>query len=392
MSIRKYFFWVHLTAGSIAGIVILVMCVTGVLLSFEKQIANWAERNVRHVRPAAGHVRQPVGTLVTEAVRGEASAPTSVIWHAEPESTVEIGFGRERSVFVNPYTGERLGEGAVRLRGFFMSVEEVHRWLAAGGEWKPRARATTGAANLLFLFLACSGLYLWWPRSWSASSLRAVTWFRGNLEGKARDFNWHNTIGFWSCVPLIAIVTCSVVMSYPWANNLVYRLTGSPAPTANLNARAVDQKQTRNGAFDPNELNLLCARAENKVPRWQTISLRLPTTPADANAAFTIDAGEGGRPDQRAQLVLRRISGDEVRWEPFSSNSRGRRWRIWMRFTHTGEAFGVIGQAIAGIASLGGVFLVYTGISLAVRRFFAWRARDKSDIRAALSETSCQQE
>ena len=117
---------------------------------------------------------------------------------------------------------------------------------------------------------------------------------------------------------------------------------------------------------------------------WRTISFRLPA-PADANAAFTIDAGEGGRPDQRAQLVLRRNSGDEVRWEPFRSNSRGRRWRTWMRFTHTGEAFGVIGQAIAGAASLGGAFLVYTGILLASRRLFAWRARTRSELPAALT-------
>ena len=390
MSIRKCFFWVHLTAGSIAGIVILTMCVTGVVLSFEKQIANWAERDVRRVRPAVGEVRQPVGTLVSQALQGETSAPTSVIWHAEPESTVEIAFGRERTVFVNPYNGERLGEGAVRLRSFFASVEGVHRWLASDGEWRPRARAVTGAANLLFLFLACSGLYLWWPRIWTANSLKAVTWFRGNLEGKARDFNWHNTIGFWSCIPLIVIVTCSVVMSYPWANNLVYRLSGSPVPTANSSGRPADQKQTR-AALDPNELNLLCARAESKVPVWQTISLRLPTA-ADTNATFTIDAGEGGRPDHRAQLALRRSSGDEVRWEPFSSNSRGRRWRVWMRFTHTGEAFGVLGQAIAGVASLGGVFLVYTGISLALRRFFAWRAREKPEPRAVLRESSCEQE
>jgi uncharacterized iron-regulated membrane protein len=379
MFVRKCFFWVHLTAGSVAGLVILVMCVTGLLLSFEKQITHWAEQDVRHVRPAGGDVRQPVGTLLTRGLRGESGAPTSVIWHAGYGSTVEIGFGRERTVFVNPYNGERLGEGAVALRGFFRSVEGVHRWLAAGGRWRPMARSVTGAANLLFFFLACSGFYLWRPRSWSLNSLRAVTWFRAGLEGKARDFNWHNTIGFWSCAPLIVIVACSVGMSYGWANNLVYRFSGSPVPSANLGVR-----QTGAGALDPEELNLLCARAEKRAAGWRTISFRLPA-PADANAAFTIDAGEGGRPDQRAQLVLRRNSGDEVRWEPFRSNSRGRRWRTWMRFTHTGEAFGVIGQAIAGAASLGGAFLVYTGILLASRRLFAWRARTRSELPAALT-------
>jgi uncharacterized iron-regulated membrane protein len=46
-----------------------------------------------------------------------------------------------------------------------------------------------------------------------------------------------------------------------------------------------------------------------------------------------------------------------------------------VRYLHTGEAFGVPGQLIAGLASVGGVLLVYTGYALAWRRFRAWRSR-----------------
>jgi uncharacterized iron-regulated membrane protein len=372
MSIRKCFFWLHLTAGSFAGAVIFLMCFTGVLLSFEKPVTNWAERGVRHVNVPAETARLPVGNLVTLAMGGESGVPTSVVWHDDPSSTVEIAFGRGRTVFVNPYTGERLGEGTVRVRGFFTGVEGVHRWLGASGEARPIARSVTAAANLLFLFLACSGLYLWWPRNWSATSLTTSLTIRGELQGRAREFNWHNAIGFWSCGPLVVIVTCSVVLLYPWANSLVYRLGRSPVPIS----RPADSRQGQPSRLDPGELNIVCARAENRMAGWRTISLRLPGS-NDANLAFTIDRGDGGRPDKRGQLFLSR-SGGEMRWEPFSSNGRGRRWRMWMRFAHTGEAGGVVGQSIAGFASVGGSFLVYTGISLAVRRFLGWRARAKS--------------
>jgi hypothetical protein len=33
------------------------------------------------------------------------------------------------------------------------------------------------------------------------------------------------------------------------------------------------------------------------------------------------------------------------------------------------------GEAVAGLASAGGAFLVYTGVALALRRLAAWRAR-----------------
>jgi hypothetical protein len=49
---------------------------------------------------------------------------------------------------------------------------------------------------------------------------------------------------------------------------------------------------------------------------------------------------------------------------------------------HTGEVYGLAGQTIAGLASLGGAFLVYNGLSLAWRRFYSWRGRRSSSERA----------
>ncbi len=122
-------------------------------------------------------------------------------------------------------------------------------------------------------------------------------------------------------------------------------------------------------------------RAETQVPSWRTIALRVPAN-ARAPLVFTIDSGDGGRPDLRAQLTLKRGSGDLVKWEPFSANSAGRRLRSWIRFSHTGEAGGIPGETIAAIASLGACFLVWTGISLAIRRLWAAIGRRRNASRA----------
>jgi hypothetical protein len=39
---------------------------------------------------------------------------------------------------------------------------------------------------------------------------------------------------------------------------------------------------------------------------------------------------------------------------------------------------GAAGQSIASAAALGGVFRVYTGMSMAIRRYLAWRPRSKA--------------
>jgi uncharacterized iron-regulated membrane protein len=160
-------------------------------------------------------------------------------------------------------------------------------------------------------------------------------------------------------------------MSYPWANGLVYRITGTEAP------KLPGGGGGGRGGAERGEAEVFFAgidsawkRAETQVADWRSIAFRVPAN-AKAPLVFSIDSGDGGRPDLRAQLTLKRGSGDLVKWEPFSANNAGRRLRSWIRFSHTGEAGGIPGQSIAAVASLGAVFLTYTGISLAIRRLWA---------------------
>lgn len=115
-------------------------------------------------------------------------------------------------------------------------------------------------------------------------------------------------------------------------------------------------------------------RAQAQVGDWRTVNVRL-AGPPQAPWTITVDRGHGGQPQKRTTLTVDRVSGEIVRQETFADLSPGRRLRSWLRFAHTGEVYGLIGQTIAGIVSAGGVVLVYTGGALAWRRFWAWRSR-----------------
>jgi uncharacterized iron-regulated membrane protein len=168
-----------------------------------------------------------------------------------------------------------------------------------------------------------------------------------------------------------------VVISYTWAGNLVYRVVGEapPAPRSNQPAQnAGSNREANKESGAPANLDAAWLRAEQQVSEWQSISLQLPAS-ASAPLTFNIDSGTGGQPQKRAQLVLDRSTGDVVRWEPFSSYTRGRQLRSILRFAHTGEVLGIAGQTIAGLVSIGGAVLVVTGLGLAIRRLFAWLKR-----------------
>lgn len=377
---RKIIFWCHLTAGVSAGIVVLVMSVTGVLLAYERQITRWANtRNYQVTRASEDAARLPVLTLIADArqTKSDAAVPSTFTLRRDSTAPVEVGFGRDGTVFVNPYTGEVFGEGSHATKAFFGAVTDWHRWLGAKGQGTSRdvGRAITGACNLAFLFIVTSGFYLWFPRRKTWGQFKNVLWFRRGLAGKARDFNWHNVIGIWSAVPLFIVVLSGVVISYTWAGNLVYRVVGETPPAANTTPPRSNEPR-QNTPTAPDNLDALFDRAMQQTTDWRSINLRLSNT-ADAPAVFTLDAGDGGQPHKRATLTLDRTSGEVVKYEPFSNNSRGRQLRSILRFAHTGEVAGFTGQTIAGLVTLGATFLVWTGLSLSWRRFRAWRSRRK---------------
>ena len=377
---RRVLFWLHLTAGAAAGLVILVMSVTGTLLAFEKQITAWADRGYRSPPPSEDSSPLGVEALLARVreARPESSLGTITL-RRDPDAPLQVGLGREGTLYVDRYTGAVLGEGSRGMSTFFRKVTDWHRWLATEGEGRALGRGVTGACNLAFLFLVGSGFFLWWPRELSRSSVASVTWFRRGLAGRARDFNWHNVVGFWSAVPLFLMVLGGVFISYPWATDLLYRATGSEPPPRRSGpgpAPAAEEGRGRRTPPSLEGLDGLFAQAESRVAGWRSIVLRLPAGP-DENATFTIDAGNGGRPDLRAQLVLDRRSAAVVRWEPYESQSLGRRLRSWARWVHTGEAGGLLGQTIAAIASTGAALLAWTGLSMAVRRFLAWARRSR---------------
>ncbi|MBX7219874.1 MAG: PepSY domain-containing protein [Blastocatellia bacterium] len=387
---RTVIFWCHLLAGVVTGVIILVMSVTGALLAFEPQIIQAAERNVRTVQPPAGAARLNPQALLTNVreIRPDAK-PAGITVLSDPTAAVMVSLGRDGVLFVNPYTGQVLGESAKGVRDFFRLMEDWHRWLGKSGEGRDSGRAVTGFCNAAFLLLAVSGLYLWWPKNWTSQYLWAVTVMNFKLKGRARDFNWHNAIGFWSAPVLIFVTATGMVMSYQWANNLLYTLTGSErpapppqtaAPPGRPNGPAKPETSAPAGP-EPN-LEQLWAKAENQAPGWKVISLRLPLKNG-APVTFTIDEGKSWNPFGRSQLTLQPGTAEVVKWEPYGDLNAGRKLRSWSRSVHTGEALGIPGQFLAGAASLGGGFLVWTGLTLAWRRFRSWQEKRRTGLQPA---------
>ena len=380
MSLHKAIFWVHLAVGVTAGVVILMLAVTGVILTYEAQLNRWALRDYRADPPGPGATPLGLDELIARVTGGQpADVVTSVALHRDPLEPAVVELDGGATVFVDRFTGNRLGDGNTRTRRFLRSVMYWHRWFALEGEYRIIGRTVVAVANLGFLFLLVSGVYLWWPSIRSRAAWRQALWFRRRLKGRARDFNWHSVIGFWSAVPLAVIVFSGATISYQWAADLVHRLAGDTPPfQQSPRPRQSDARDNPSVAPEPMaplvELQTLITKAGIDTPGWRTLTIDLPESIHDP-VVVAADRGNGRQPSKSEDLLFDRATGELVKRAGYPTFTPGFKIRRWLRFAHTGEVYGVVGQSIAGVVSLGVTVMVWTGLAMSWRRFFGSRGQ-----------------
>jgi uncharacterized iron-regulated membrane protein len=385
---RRILFWAHLTSAITAGLFILVMSFTGVLLTYERQMLDQAaQRN--HIAAAGGAQLLDADRLAQIARQIAPAGRPSLIFDADPTAPVTVSRGREASVLLNPVDGAVIQDAAAGQREFFRVVTNWHRRLA-GDNTSTRAKLID-YGNLLFLFIVASGIYIWLPHVWRWRNLRGLMFFQTRyVNAKVRDFNWHHVFGFWMLVPLFVISLSGVVMSFDWANRLVYAAYGEQAPArraatagpGNASSAAAPNIEGSNNRANRNQENMAGEAATSRAsletlrqaaiaqtPGWKRLTLPVAAEGPQVEILLELKSTERRAP--RQTVVLGTADASVIRVQPpppAAAQTPGQKARSWMRFAHTGEQYGIIGQTIAGIASLAACFLVYTGFALAWRR------------------------
>ena len=380
---RKTIFWIHLCCGIAAGIVVFTMSITGVLLTYERQINNWVAEQ-HYLEPAEQGTPMLLEALVAKARNDNPDfSPTTLVLTNHPGAPVSLRAGRRGGASLNPYTGQEMETESPGLARFWSVTTGFHRWFNIQGENRALARQITGVSNVIFLFLVLSGLYLWLPAFMKWTFFKARLMFRGTYpHSKSRDFHWHHIFGIWAAIPLIAVVYTGAVISYPWAANLMYQAFGAEIAAqqgAGSGGGAVDARQqlsredtvgsgNKQWHADPLPLQSLVESAlAHSGEGWNRLNISLPE--AEANELrIEIDKGNGAQAHKRHTLTLDRSSGEVLAVTGFADTPRTQQLRGIARFLHTGEVLGFWGQTIAGLASLAALFLVWTGLALSWRR------------------------
>ena len=218
---KKAFRKIHLWLSVPTGIIITLVCFSGAMLVFEKEITEAVKPELYFVKEAKGEPipMQQLMEKVEETLPDSVSI-SGVTVFADSTRTYQVSLSKPRraSIYVNQYTGEVTGRSE-RLP-FFDTMFHLHRWLL--GSSSSVGKLLTGICTLVLVFILITGILMWltnrnkplkaslaihvtkgWGRFWHdlhvAGGIYATIFLLAMaLTGLTWSFSWYRT-GFYAC-------------------------------------------------------------------------------------------------------------------------------------------------------------------------------------------------
>ena len=426
----------HFWVGLFVAPALIVLACTGLIILYTQPLDLWLHSDLKVVTPTTSTVSlddqvatagEQVGPdMVFDAVTPPQDAGASTQVDFLPAEESGIGERNVTQVFIDPYTGQYLGQRQ-ELDGLVGWANQLHRFFGNDGPTVslpafghfiapsayPDATMKVGVGNLIIemiavwiLVLAASGIYLWWPRAIEKGKPRlAIRWRKG---GRIRWRDLHATTGILLSVVLICYIASGLTWSRYWGEN--WRAVASTVtPSTEIDAPSTPAKV---GDFD--RLGRRIAWADKEDPVYASITTDPIPKPLDFNVINEIAESEGMIPgysivppsdsivdgetvygsytvvnhwpqklSEQRTLYLNQFTGETITNATADQDGTLSRITSWGVNTHMGTQYGIVTRILATLACLG----VLTSIVSAMAMWWKRRPTGSAGLPGRTSDT-----
>lgn len=226
----------HLWLGVGSGIILFIVCFTGCILAFEKEIVLLFDKEDYYSEKIGNRV--PFDRLI-DSLEGNDTIVKDFIFYGEEnrnhqftlltKKQIEKSKGkpvRGTTVSINPYSGKQV-IAVGKTKTFMHTMEELHRYLLLDSKW---GRPIVGVSTIIFVFICLSGLILWFPkklkkfRNWKVWKQGFTIKTKGSW--KRINYDFHNTFGFYALLPMLLMGLTGLLWSFTWYYDGLERVLG----------------------------------------------------------------------------------------------------------------------------------------------------------------------
>lgn len=379
MQLRKLWFNIHLYTSLVLGAVIVLIGLTGSIITFDKEIDRLLNPELLTVQPQGQ--QQPLTEIVAAAkalhpdkIAGGVNPPltedeVAMVWFRVPEPVVP-GMEEDKhacckgvwhQVMVNPYTAQVLGSRDTSKYGlnreyFVKTMHHLHSRILLG-EW---GKNFIGIVGILWLIMSFTGIYLWWPKL--AKLKLALSIKRG--AGNARFiFDLHRTTGIYSVIVLIIVTFSGVYFIFPtYVRPMVGVFSLTPEPLTKVES-----------SIQPGVKAISVEAAAAIGSRvFPDAGLRRVGLPADQAGSYRISLRHEGEVGSAAKALtsvwIDQYSGKVLEVRDSRQMTAGEVFLAWQMPLHNGTAFGLTGRIIILVSGIVPLVMAITGALMWLRK------------------------
>ncbi|AKT92148.1 PepSY-associated TM helix domain-containing protein [Campylobacter gracilis] len=373
---NKILFNVHLILSIVFSIPLLIIGVTGAILSYQYELEALINAGSKKVEKT-GEMQSIEKILQSFSEQTGAKQPVRLVVPKSDDEAFVVYANRNDAYLVDPYTAQIIGKD--RGTSFVLTVMSLHRNLGLALSGNKTAaevgKQIVGASAVAMILLVISGVWLHFPRL----RRKFIEAIKPNFKLKkyALFYNLHTSLGSLSAVIYLLICLTGLNWSYSWYNDAVMKLFVS---SQNLpQASAPKAAASKDHAAAP-------AKEESKKPATYKFS--------DAQRAYEIFRSSG---IEYKEFILMLAAGDKIGvryYEPDApATARPKGASVKLKEgkvaeqkqtdgitvgefkdanyqLHTGYFFGLAGKILWSIVSLCMALFIFSGFYMTVKRAF----------------------
>jgi len=241
---KTFWFWLHWFLGAVFGVLLLIVGVSGAILSYEKEIMNLINKDTYYVEVPQNQERLALSQVVELYQEQHLEHKiNSINFSSDINSSIYLnisqdGSKRGENIYLNPYTAEVLPQ--VIGKDFFMFVFRLHRWLAFEGSMQVVGKQAVALATIAAIILTISGIVVYWPRI-RRGILKSFT-FSFRQKNRAFLSTMHSALGLWVVPFFLLMCLTGLYWSYDWYRGAMFSVLGVEQPKRVVPSVAQNQK------------------------------------------------------------------------------------------------------------------------------------------------------
>lgn len=354
---RKISSKIHLWLSLPFGIIIALICLSGAILVFEKELMELCYPSRYFVKEVRSTPLSP-DALITSARRQlpDSVRITGLQIPSDPQRTYRVITPQKKAAYlINPYTGEMtsMSDG----QNFFLSMMRLHRWLLEDfkrdGSFSP-GKTLVGVATLLMVVILISGFVIWFPRS--RKGLKNRLSIKVTSGWRRFFFDLHVAGGFYSAAILLVLALTGLTWSFGWYRDAFYTLFGVETTQNKSNSHAASPASKKDKEREKTNYTLwvdVVSDLQSRYTDFNSITIQ--------DGSATVSTAKTGNTRGSDRYTFDPRTGDITEVQLYKDLPKSGKIRGWIYAVHVGSWGGMTTKILSFIAALLGFIFPVTG-------------------------------